>query len=58
MRSAIVLRWLLATFDCEQYLQLFEELLSQRETVKDNRNLLRDPWVFIKNQISFISRNG
>ena len=43
---------------CEQYLQLFEELLSQRETVKDNRNLLRDPWVFIKNQISFISRNG
>ncbi len=38
---------------CREYITLFERMLMQRNTILDNRQLCRNPWIVLRNQIPF-----
>lgn len=40
-----------ATYMCNQYIALFESMLTQRNAILDSRRLWRNPWLVLRNQI-------
>jgi hypothetical protein len=37
---------------CEKYMELFNSLLERREEILSGRELWRNPWTFLRNQLA------